>query len=807
MTASELRERFAAARRRFIEREFSDLNEMQRDAALATEGPLLILAGAGSGKTTVLINRIANLLSFGRASDSSDVPEYVTRDDLEFIERYNDSPRPDSRDRAFSLCEFEPVAPWRIIAITFTNKAAGEIKERLERRLGPEALDIWAMTFHSACVRILRHDIEALGYSRSFAIYDASDSVSLMKRVIRDLNLDDKSYPPRAVLSAISRAKDALISARDFFDDAQKSGDVRRRNTAKAYMEYENRLRAANALDFDDLLLLAVRLLREHEDVRQFYQSKFQYVMIDEYQDTNNLQYMLAELLAGGHRNICVVGDDDQSIYKFRGATIENILNFESKYKNARLIRLEENYRSTSHILAAANDVISNNTGRRGKKLWTRKTGGDAPTVHIAPDERGEARFIADSILALVSAGGKWSDSAVLYRMNAQSNQLEYAFKGYGIPYRVVGGTSFYERAEIKDMLSYLCVVNNPADDLRLLRIINTPPRGIGQRTIELLTEIAVSENAAIFTTMQNSASYAELQKASPKLLGFCGIIEALRLYDASPELPELYDALLERSGYVRALEERRTEENISRIENVRELKTNILNYINENPDGSLNGFLSETALYTDLDRGEDGLDRAVLMTMHSAKGLEFDNVFIAGADEGIFPGMRAIGDPVELEEERRLCYVAITRARKTLCFVSARRRMLFGKTAPGKLSRFVEEIDDEHIVKPRSGRANIDIVFDDTEYETGHAPPRGSRYPPPARRRAGAAQAPAPAKQKPPAENYRPGDTVEHKLFGRGLVTLAQSAGNDALLEIAFDTAGTKRFMRNSVSQYLKRV
>ncbi|MDR2357064.1 MAG: UvrD-helicase domain-containing protein [Oscillospiraceae bacterium] len=741
-------------------------------------------------------------MSFGRASDSDIVPEYVTRDDLEFLERYNESPRPEQRERAFSLCRLDPVAPWRIIAITFTNKAAGEMKERLERRLGPEASDIWAMTFHSACARILRRDIGALGRDSSFAIYDASDSVSLMKRVIKDLGLDDKSYPPRAVLNSISRAKDRLISAEEMYDEARKSGDIRKRNAASAYIEYTNRMSAANALDFDDLLLFTVRLLREREDVRRYYRDRFLYVMVDEYQDTNNLQYMLAELLAGGRRNICVVGDDDQSIYKFRGATIENILSFESNYKNARLIRLEENYRSTSRILAAANDVISNNAGRRGKKLWTRKPGGDAPVAHIAPDERAEARFVADAVLSFVGSGGKWSDNAVLYRMNAQSNQLEYAFRGAGIPYRVIGGASFYERAEIKDMLSYLCVVNNPADDLRLLRIINNPPRGIGQRTIELLSGIAVSENVPMFTVMRDSASYAELQKASAKLLGFCGIIEDLRSSAASLTLPEFYDVLLERSGYVRALEEKNTGENISRIENVRELNTNILNYVSENPDGSLDGFLGETALYTDLDRGEDGLDRAVLMTMHSAKGLEFDNVFIVGADEGIFPGMRAIGDSAELEEERRLCYVAITRARKTLCFVSARRRTLFGKTTAGKLSRFVEEIGDDNIVKPRQYRDKTRFIFDDDEYETDR-PPRVSQPRASGARRAAESAGDA-VKKTPPAVNYRAGDAVEHQIFGRGRVTLFQPAGKDALLEIAFDAGETRRFMRNSVSQFL---
>jgi DNA helicase-2/ATP-dependent DNA helicase PcrA len=793
--------RFAAARRKVIEREFGELNDMQREAVLSTEGPLLILAGAGSGKTTVLINRIANLLRFGRASDSDDVPEGVTEDDLAFLEQYAEKPGREDERRALSLCRLDAVPPWRIIAITFTNKAAGEIKSRLEARLGPEALDIWAMTFHSACVRILRRDIEALGYGSGFAIYDTADSVTLIKQAMKDLGLDDKVYPPRAVLSAISREKDKLVSAQDYYDSARADGDVRKSNVGRVYVEYINRMKSANALDFDDLLLFTVRLLREYGDIREYYQNKFRYVMIDEYQDTNNLQYMLAQLLTGPGGNICVVGDDDQSIYKFRGATIENILNFEHKYKNAKLIRLEENYRSTRYILEAANDVISNNTGRRGKKLWTQKRGGDKPLLYIASNEREEARFVTSAIVSCAESGGKWSDNAVLYRMNAQSNQLEYAFKGAGIPYRVLGGTSFYERAEIKAMLSYLCVIDNPSDDLRLLRIINNPPRGIGARTVSRITELAAYEGEPIFSLLSRCGQYAELQKAADRLYAFCDTIHALRAMSGAVTLPELYDALLEYSGYVRALDEKQTVENASRVENVRELKTNILNYMNDNADGTLAGFLSETALYTDLDRYDGETDCAVMMTMHSAKGLEFDNVYIVGADEGIFPGARTIGDADEMEEERRLCYVAMTRARKSLQFVSARQRTLFGKTAPGRLSRFVEEIGDKNITK-RGHRPSADsIVFDDMQYEYADAAPRSTPRKSETRRKPVAQT----ARTQERAVNFLAGDTVEHTAFGRGLITLLQPAGNDALMEIAFDSVGTKRFMRNSVSEYLK--
>ncbi|MDR2665255.1 MAG: UvrD-helicase domain-containing protein [Oscillospiraceae bacterium] len=802
MTREE-KNRFAAARRRAIEREFSSLNDMQREAALATQGPLLVLAGAGSGKTTVLINRIANLLRFGRASDSADVPPHIAPDDLKYIERYNLSP-PDGGlacdPRAEALCRLDAAAPWRVMAITFTNKAANEIKERLERTIGPEAADIWAMTFHSACVRILRRDIERIGYGRSFAIYDAADSLSVVKRVLRDLNMDEKAYAPRSVLGEISRAKDRLVPAGEYCLEADKTGDMRKRGVGKAYAEYEKRLKSANALDFDDLLLLAVRVLTEHKDALDYYRDKFRYLMIDEYQDTNNLQYRLAQLLAGGHGNICAVGDDDQSIYKFRGATIANILNFESTYPGARVIRLEENYRSTEHILAAANDVIRNNSGRRGKRLWTQKKGGEKPQLRIAGDEREEASFVAGCIVSGVSSGGKWSDWAVLYRMNAQSNQLEYALRGAGIPYRVLGGMSFFERAEIKDMLSYLCVINNPSDDLRLLRIINAPPRGIGQRTVDTVAQLGSGEGRSLFAIMQDCAHYEQLRRASAKLGAFCSMISHLREIAAGSPLAQLYDGLIEHSGYVRALEDKNSDESMSRIENVRELKTNIMRYADENPGGGLDGFLAETALYTDLDRADAEADRVALMTVHSAKGLEFDNVIISGADEGIFPGARAIGDPDEMEEERRLCYVAITRARNTLRFVSARRRTLFGKTAAARVSRFVDEISQDNIERPASSPGAEEIIFEDTRYERSAHERRSPD------RRGGAPRPPLPApKNAPPAADFKVGQSVRHKVFGRGLVTLSQAGGSDALLEIAFDSGGTRRFMRNTVAQYLE--
>ena len=720
MTNIEFEEKYISLRREAIELDFTHLNKTQRMAVMTIQGPLLVLAGAGSGKTTVLINRIANLIEFGCGSDSEYVPDNATEDDIAFLESYikanrqpqhtlaankqAESPPAFNRETIRRLCAVDPVPPWRIIAITFTNKAAGEMKRRLEKMLGPGSEDIWASTFHSACVRILRRDIDRLGYDKSFAIYDTSDTASLMKRILKELNVEERNLPHRTVLGYISRAKDAMTSAEVFLSSAESTGDVRRKLIGRAYLEYESRLKASNALDFDDLILKTVQLLKENTDILQYYQNKFKYVLIDEYQDTNNLQYLLAAALAGGHSNICVVGDDDQSIYKFRGATIENILNFEKQYSDARVIRLEQNYRSTGYILDAANDVIHNNKGRKGKKLWTENNRGFKPELHIVADERDEAQFVADTIIASVASGQNWSEHTVLYRMNAQSNQLETAFKRSGVPFRIIGGMGFYERAEIKDMLAYLCVIHNPGDDIRLLRIINNPPRGIGNTTIGRLVEIAAEMNCPVYEVINESHKRDELKASAGRLRIFADMIDELREFSASAPLDELYDALISRTGYIRMLEEKSSVENLARIENVRELKTNIISFMKES-GGSLFDFLSETALFTDFDRDNQSTDRVQIMTMHSAKGLEFNTVFIVGAEEGIFPGARSIGQQDEIEEERRLCYVAMTRAMRRLYFLSAQSRMLFGKTSSAQPSRFLKEIryDNIEVIEKRS--------------------------------------------------------------------------------------------------------
>jgi len=786
---TEFRERYIAARKKLIASEFDFLNPEQRKAVMTVDGPLLLLAGAGSGKTTVLINRIANLIRYGAGAESDFVPENATEADIAVMES-------GPSEEAARLAAVEPVEPWRIIAITFTNKAAGELKSRLEKKLGPGAEDIWAQTFHSACVRILRRDAERLGFSRSFTIYDTNDSQSVVKKIIRDMDLDEKMFPYRYVLSVISKAKDEMQTPEQFLRQAQKSYDVRRTKVAEMYAEYTRRLAEADAMDFDDLILNTVRLLQDNEDVRSYYQRKFRHVLVDEYQDTNNLQYLLASTLAGGYENICVVGDDDQSIYKFRGATIENILSFEQQYPNARVIKLEQNYRSTGHILEAANAVIQNNRERKGKRLWTAKDAGELPHLHVANNENDEAQFVADRVLEAFSAGKRWGDHAVLYRMNAQSNQLEYAFKRRGIPYRIFGGMKFFDRAEVKDILAYLNVISNLGDDLRLLRIINVPARGIGAATVEKCAELAARDGKPVFEVLRTADAYPDLQRSAVRLRQFAVMMDELRAMSETVPLDALYDALLDKTGYIRALQEKHIPENESKIENVKELKSNILSFINETGDASLHGFLDEVALYTDLDNMDREADCVVMMTIHSAKGLEFPTVFVVGAEEGIFPGMKAIGEQEEMEEERRLCYVALTRAMERLYITCARQRMLFGRTTANRVSRFVEEIPPEHLDK---GYVPKGYNYSDK--------PRGFENDPPkktASRPAPVRPVITPASASAAAPDFQKGDMVEHKSFGKGMIVSMTPMGGDFLVEIAFDQVGTKRLMLKAAARLL---
>lgn len=783
-------ERFVAARKKYIAAQFGNMNPRQLEAVMTTEGPLLLLAGAGSGKTTVLIHRIANLIRFGCGSDSEEIPDEVTQEDVIFLESQAAQPSEDGKARADRLCQMHPAAPWSIIAITFTNKAANELKERLSRMLGTAALDVWAMTFHSACCRILRREIDRLGYSSSFTIYDTADSERVMKEILRDNHIDDKVFPPRVVLGMISKAKDKMQSPEQFAETA--GDDYRLKHIAALFAEYQKRLKAANAVDFDDIILLTVQLLQNFEDVRSYYQRKFRYVLIDEYQDTNNLQYLLASLLAGRYENICVVGDDDQSIYRFRGASIQNILDFENQYHGAKTIRLEQNYRSTQRILDAANSVISNNRGRKGKHLWTSNGEGEKILCYEALNESDEANFVANNILS-ESHGKNLKDYAILYRTNAQSNALEYAFKRTGVRYRIIGGTRFFDRAEVKDMLAYLCVINNRADDLRLKRIINQPPRGIGDKTVENMVRLCSASGQSLYSVVSDPYNYPALERSAQRLMNFTVMIEdCAQLLDTLP-LPEFYEELLIRTGYVAMLEEKDTVENRTRLENVRELKSSILTYMENTDEPSLNGFLEEIALYTDIEQYDQDADAVVMMTMHSAKGLEFPNVYIVGMEEGLFPGLRAVGEPEEMEEERRLCYVAITRAKQRLTITGARQRMLYGRTTINRPSRFLEEIPSELLIRESAKPLASNFAT------FVNVPKQQPRY--------RTTDSFATAKPKIPLPEYQKGDMVQHDVFGSGLILSALKMGNDAMLEIAFDQVGTKRLMAAAASGRMKKL
>lgn len=777
------------------------MNEMQKKAIFCTEGPLLILAGAGSGKTTVIVNRIANLVKYGKAWASEQVEFEPSARDLQYMRRYLDGETELLFDIEDLLC-VENARPWQILAITFTNKAANELKERLEKLLGTDANEIWASTFHACCARILRRDGGVLGYTSSFTIYDTDDSKRLMKEIQRQLDIKDAILSYKTILSEIGKAKDNLVSPQEYLKHAGK--DVRLQKIGMAYKMYQEELKKADAMDFDDIINNTVLLLENYSDVREYYQRKFRYIMVDEYQDTNHAQFRLTELLAGGSKNICVVGDDDQSIYRFRGATIENIMSFEQRYENARTIRLEQNYRSTQTILDVANEVISNNTQRKGKNLWTDNPAGDKVIVETAYDEQDETRFITDTIEENVSSKRyTFSDHAVLYRMNAQSNSIERGMVRAGIPYRIIGGFRFYERAEIRDAIAYLTVVNNPNDNIRLRRIINVPKRGIGETTINRAFEIASGLGISLFEVISHADEYEQLKRSAKKLLEFSALIKEFSEKADGMHLDELFKEIIERTQYLSFIKLDQ-EKGAERLENISELITNLVTYEVENEEPSLSGFLEEVALMTDIDNYNAQTDAVVMMTLHSAKGLEFPVVFIPGMEEGIFPGAQSMYSASEVEEERRLAYVGITRAREKLCLSHANMRMLFGSTSRNLPSRFLAEIPEnltERVGRQTSSREDFfkgSGGFFGSGYGSDYSASQGGSY-------SGNGflsnnRPAAPAKKSPsaPSVSYSVGDTVLSKVFGSGVVLSVKKMGNDSMLEIAFEKAGTKKLMAN---------
>ena len=858
----DLTQEFCALRDQYIESKFSRLNPAQKQAVFTTEGPLLILAGAGSGKTTVLVNRIANIIRFGSAHGSAELPAPVTAQDVADLRAALESGRDLAREA--QRLAVRPARPWNVLAITFTNKAAGELKDRLRAMLGETVGgDVHASTFHSACVRILRRDAERIGFPKSFTIYDADDQQRVIKQIYKDLMIDDKFLPVKSAVGQISAFKDKLITAEEVAAEAPR--DTKAALISKIYTAYAGRLRTAGAMDFDDLIFHTVRLLQTDEEARSYYQNKFRYVVVDEYQDTSVAQFHLVRLLAGGTNNVCVVGDDDQSIYKFRGATIENILNFEQVFTGARTIRLEQNYRSTSNILDAANRVIKNNAGRKGKTLWTQN--GDGAKVHhyTAASEQDEASHIADIIGEHLREGAHLRDHAVLYRMNAQSNPIETYFARAGIPYRIVGGQRFFDRKEVKDINSYLAVIVNPRDDVRLRRIINEPARKIGASTIEKVGELAAAAGVPMLQIIADARDYPELGRAAAPLEKFYELYRELCDLSVTLPLDEFAGEVIRKTGYEAMLKAQK-EEGEARLENLGQLVSSVKTYADQNgEDATLSGFLEEVALISDLDSYDQDADSVTMMTIHSAKGLEFPYVFVVGMEDGIFPGDMARYAQDDMEEERRLCYVAITRAKKELYLSSSRSRLIFGQTRRNPPSCFLDEIGPEHLDETqseelawtsggfgagygsyshnvpggRSGYSGASRGYLNSEYNArprggfgagyasgfasgGHESPRydggrhmaqsggfGAGYGSRASHHSGAPATPAGAgtstlagmqntAPKKQGAQYAPGDVVEHRVFGRGTVLKATPVAGDCIVEIQFDRVGVKKTMAN---------
>ncbi len=779
-----MEQRYIDTKTRCFDKIYSFLNDRQREALKSVRGPLLVVAGAGSGKTTVLVNRIANIIRYGTGYESRNIPYDICEGNVAELEMASRLPAEQLEKYMVKYAE-NPCPPWAIMCITFTNKAANEMKERLCKVIGEEAEEIWAGTFHNICMRILRrHPVEA-GLTNGFTIYDTDDQKKLVTAIIRDFNLDDKRYAPKAVINKISKAKESLMTPEEF--EKSFSKELYEKNVARIYKEYTRRLEAANAVDFDDIIVRTVRLLEKDEEIRGYYQRRFKYVCIDEYQDTNKAQFMLAVLLSGHYRNIMVVGDDDQSIYRFRGATVENILNFDKVFEDAKVVKLEQNYRSTSNIIETANHLIAHNRGRREKNLWTAKEEGNKVLVKQLNDQNEEAKCIADTILDdTVRNGTKFSDHAILYRVNAQSNSLEGVFAKSGIPYRILGGTRFYERKEIKDIVAYLCLISSTQDNLRLKRIINEPKRKIGDATVDAVERLAEMEGMSMFDIIQNADRYTALGRVREKLKAFADTINTLRGIAATETLSELVEKTIDLSGY-RGMLIAQGEAAEDRLQNVEELISNAVAFEETHEEATLAQFLEEAALVADIDNYDENADAVVMMTIHSAKGLEFDNVYLPGLEEGLFPSYQSIGEQAELEEERRLCYVAVTRARKKLCITYVKNRLMYGQTQYNMPSRFLGELPEAN--------CTLEQLPKRESLASGYAYARNrsavSSFAREVKRPVAASSGAA-----APAERLCVGDEVKHIKFGHGIILSITDMSGDYLYEVAFDNFGTKKMM-----------
>ena len=778
--------RFLKAKRALFDKHYAFLNPMQREAVYAVNGPVLILAGAGSGKTTVLVNRIAHIIRFGNAYNSQAVPEFMTEDTLDDLEGAIALPD-DQLEKYLELFAEAPCKPWNMLAITFTNKAAKEIKERLSSVLGEEADSIWAGTFHSICMRILREHGELVGYRQGFSVCDTDDCKKVISKCLKDLKIDEKKLPIKVVMNEISRAKDKLLTPEEYSSLAGK--DAKYGQIAQVYELYQRRLMDSNVLDFDDIIMKTVELFRENDDILAYYQNKFRYVSVDEYQDTNKAQFVLVSQLSAFYRNIMVVGDDDQSIYKFRGATIENILSFDRVYEDAIVIKLEQNYRSTSNILNAANSIIKNNEHEHPKRLWCDREAGEKIIVKETLTQNDESKYIINKIVALREEKGlSYKDFAVLYRVNAQSMNLETWFAKSGVPYRMLGSLRFYDRKEIKDIIAYLSVINNPSDNVRLERIINEPKRGIGDASFEASRKIAEETGVSILSILERARDYNAIpQRTQGPMMAFAQVMRGLINDAPNLEINELVKQVIERTGYRAALLAN-GQQDAERVANLDELYVAVSEYMERADEPSLSGFLEEVALVADVDKYDENADAVVLMTIHSSKGLEFPVVFLPGMEDGVFPGEQSIMTPGELDEERRLAYVAVTRAKRMLVITHTKERMLYGSTRRNPLSRFVKEIDSRYL--------DMQSLFART----------GAFIPPQPQRGASSfAEAKRPETKK--VVPYSIGDRVHHMSFGDGTIIGVTPMSADFMYEVMFDTVGTKKLMATYTQRLMKKI